>query len=760
MTPTPSASTVSAPSATTKTATAESATEVLARVWGYPSFRPLQARSIDDVLAGRDSVTILPTGGGKSLCYQVPAMVRDGMAVVVSPLISLMKDQVDALRTAGVAAELINSTLSDSQKVDVARRIRGGEVDLLYVAPEKLMSPRMIDFLRDQSVSFFAIDEAHCVSNWGHDFRPEYRQLGELKRYFPDASVHAFTATASAKVRDDIAAQLELHDPSMIIGGFDRPNLNYAVVPRGDRMTQIVDVIRRHPSDPGIVYAITRKEVTQIAEALVASGVSAVAYHAGLDDIERRQNQDRFIRDEVDVVVATVAFGMGIDKANVRYVVHAGMPKSIEHYQQESGRAGRDGLPSDCVLIHGGGDLMTWKRILEMGDTSNFQSAFESVRAMASFCATPTCRHKMLVEHFGESYPADNCGACDVCLGQLDLVDDSLLLAQKILSGVYRCGGRFGGGHVARMLTGSRDAKIVANGHDQLSTHGLLSDFPASVVRGWIDQLINQGYAQNVGEYAVVELTRDGLNLLKLRSGTDQSPVRLIAPAKKADKGSRPNKLSDAESWEGVDRGLFESLRGLRKRLAGEAGVPAYVVFGDRELRTMAKVRPTDRQTLAAIPGVGETKLAKFGDAFIQCITKHCEATGADPNQPADVHPNKTSPNKTSSNKTSTTGASASIAIRRAGELMQSGLGVDAIAKQLGRARSTTIGYLESFILENGVGDLSNLVETDQIERVEMTFFDHPDEEKLKPIREALGGEVSYDDLRLISARLRSRHTA
>ena len=723
----------------------------LKEVWGYEDFRPLQDTAVQDVLDGRDSVVILPTGGGKSLCYQVPALVRDGMAVVVSPLISLMKDQVDALQTAGVSAALINSSQSDEQKKEVAAKIRRGEIEILYMAPERLVSNRTLDFLMQHGVSFFAVDEAHCVSNWGHDFRPEYRELSVLRDRFPNASIHAFTATASARVRDDIAAELNLRDPEILVGGFDRPNLTYRMMRSEDRIGQIREVIDRHPGESGIVYAITRKEVEQIAGSLADAGVKAGIYHAGLDDQTRQRNQEKFLREEMDVVVATVAFGMGIDKANVRYVVHAGMPKSIEHYQQESGRAGRDGLPSECVLLYGGGDVMTWKRILEMGDRSNFDAAMQSVNDMADVCTSLRCRHATLVGHFGQEYAADNCGACDVCLGEMDLIDDPLVVAQKILSCVYRLKERFGGVHTAKVLIGSRDNKIVSQGHDQLSTYGLLSDHPIAAIKTWIDQLVSQGYAQRVGEYQTLQLTDRGRDLLRINAATGSSPVQLVKVKTSTGRsrggvaggGGGSRKLNDAQSWEGVDRDLFEQLRSLRKQIADDRSVPAYVVFGDKVLREMARVRPTTTAAMGELSGVGAAKLKDFGDDFLAVI----QQAGPGPAVVATGSSGQTNDKPKPSIKA---GSPADAA-----KLFAKGMSIDQVAEKLGRARSTTVNYLIQYLEANRISDPKPYVETDNIELVEMTFFDHPDEEKLKPIHEALEGKVSYEDLKIIGACLR-----
>lgn len=594
---------------------------VLRDVWGYDSFRPLQEESIACVLGGRDSLTVLPTGGGKSLCFQVPAICKDQMAVVVSPLISLMKDQVDALTACGVSAAFVNSTQSDDQKRDVANRIRAGELTMLYMAPERLVNPRTLDFLANVGVSFFAIDEAHCISNWGHDFRPEYRGLRLLKERFPGASVHAFTATASGPVRDDIVGELGLTDPEVLVGDFDRPNLTYRMLRADGRLGQVIDVVDRHRGESGIVYCISRKEVEKTAAAVERAGYRVLPYHAGLDDQTRKANQDAFIKEECDIVVATVAFGMGIDKSNVRFVVHSGMPKSIEHYQQESGRAGRDGLESECVLIYSGGDVVTWKKIME-SEPQSYQAAARSLDAMHELAAGVMCRHRAIVEYFGQTYATDNCGGCDVCLDEVELADDPITIGQKILSCVLRLKERFGAGHTAKVLVGSGEKRIREFGHDRLSTFGLLADDGFATVRMWIDQLVQQGFLVRQGEYQTLALTDSGRRLLR----RDGDP-RLTAPAESgggAKLGSGSKSAGAETSWEGVDRGLFEALRTLRGSIAGQRSVPAYVIFSDATLRDLARHRPTDLAAFGRIKGVGEKKLNDLGETFVEAISRHC----------------------------------------------------------------------------------------------------------------------------------------
>ena len=481
----------------------------LQRYWGYDSFRPLQAEAMECVLQDQDSVVVLPTGGGKSLCFQIPALCRDGLAVVVSPLISLMKDQVDGLKACGVPAECVNSTQSMDTRRQIANALRRGEIKLLYVSPERLLTDRMLQFLETIPLAFFAIDEAHCISSWGHDFRPEYRGLRILKERFPQQHIHAYTATASEQVRQDIASQLGLNEPRYLVGSFDRPNLTYRVRPRGKLLRQIQEILAERRGESGIIYCISRAEVERTAVALQEQGIRALPYHAGLDDEVRKRNQEAFIEDRADIIVATVAFGMGIDKPNVRFVIHAAMPKSLESYQQESGRAGRDGLESDCWLFYAPGDYLTWKGMINHEDPVAQQGAVESLQSIANFCTSVICRHQSLVGYFGETLP-QTCGkACDVCLNELDVVDNPLILGQKIISCVVRLRERFGADYTSLVLNGSQDQRIHQFGHDQLSTYGILADYERRQVRDWIEDRRQIGARQidrhHVGGFSTFE---------------------------------------------------------------------------------------------------------------------------------------------------------------------------------------------------------------------------------------------------------------
>jgi len=587
----------------------------LTKYWGYDRFLPLQAEAMSCAMAGNDSVVVLPTGGGKSLCFQAPAVCLDGMAIVVSPLIALMKDQVDALRSVGVPAAFANSTLSVRARREVARSAAAGELRLLYLAPERLLSSSALDFLGKTRISLIAIDEAHCISSWGHDFRPEYRGLGVLKERFPNVGIHAYTATATQRVQHDIAEQLRLSSPEILVGSFDRPNLVYRVRRRAGQLRQICQVLDRHANESGIVYAISRAEVERIAQQLADRGHRARPYHAGLTDIQRHQAQDAFLKEEINTIVATVAFGMGIDKSNVRYVVHAGMPKSLEQYQQESGRAGRDGLEAECCVFYSGRDFQIWKSIIEESESASRDGALPSLSAMMDFCTGVQCRHRTLVRYFGQALDSPSCGACDVCLGEVDLVDDALVISQKILSCVLRLNERFGGGYTAKVLNGSEDERILQNRHNELSTWGLLSDANNRTIRDWIEQLVTQDYLYKDGEYNILRVTPLGRELLR-----GEHTPRLSKPRKPAAKSKRAE-----ASWDGVDRALFDRLRSLRRELATARNVPAYVIFGDATLRELARRRPSTRPAMLAIHGIGDHKLAELGSVFLECITQYCQ---------------------------------------------------------------------------------------------------------------------------------------
>ncbi|RJP42049.1 MAG: DNA helicase RecQ [Phycisphaerales bacterium] len=603
-----------------QTITREQIIEPVRRYWGYDALRPMQEEAIRAGIAQRDSLVVLPTGGGKSLCYQVPAVAVGRTDMVISPLISLMKDQVDGLRACGYPAGALHSGADAAERNRTVQDALAGRLRLVFVAPERLLTPWFMEFARRLDVRAFAIDEAHCISHWGHDFRPEYRKLAALKERFPSASVHAYTATATERVRRDICEQLNLTDPAVLVGDFDRPNLHYRILPRVDVHRQVLETVRRHDKQAVIVYCLSRQDTEEMAEALQDAGIKAAPYHAGLEPDVRRRTQDAFAAEEIDVVAATVAFGMGIDRSNVRCVIHATMPKSVEAYQQETGRAGRDGLEAECVLFYSAADAARWESLIRKSAATAadpgllIESGLFLLNQMRRFATSLQCRHRTLVEHFGQRYPRPNCEACDVCLDELEGVEDGTVTAQKILSCVYRVGECFGVGHVADVLCGADVEAVRQRGHDRLSTFGLLRDTPKAIVANWIYQLVDQ---------SLVDRTHGDRPVLKLNAGSwevlrSQRSVKMLQTKKEPIKETRAAK----DAWGGVDRGLFEHLRGLRKRLAQELKVPAYAVFSDATLRDMARRRPRSLDAFRQVQGVGDAKLAQFGARFVEAISR------------------------------------------------------------------------------------------------------------------------------------------
>ncbi len=608
----------------TTTATAApgpSVSAVVAKFWGYTELKPLQAEAIQAGLDGQDSLVVLPTGGGKSLCYQVPPLVSGRTDVVVSPLIALMKDQVDALRACGYPAAALYSGVEESERRQIGADMAAGRLRLLFVSPERLLMPSFIQYLQRAGVSNFAIDEAHCISQWGHDFRPEYRRLAELRHHFPGASIHAFTATATERVRRDIVAQLKLNRPRVLVGRFDRANLTYRIVPRRNIEAQIVETLRRHQDEAAIVYCISRADTEKVADGLKVAGFRAAAYHAGMDPRARTKVQDAFARERLDVVVATVAFGMGIDRSNVRCVIHAAMPKSIEHYQQETGRAGRDGLDAECVLFLGAGDARRWASLFDRsaseGDQpqSVIRAQTELLDEMESFCTLRVCRHQALSAYFGQPYEASNCSACDVCLTEATPpMADSSSIARQIVECVVSLKLPFGVGYVAEVLTGANLEKIRARGHDRLPSYGSFAQKDRRDAQALVMQLVEQGILhRSSGDRPVLTVTQKGRGL---RNGDQKVALRL--PEEPA-----PERRSNVE-WDGVERELFESLRQLRRAIADERAVPPFVIFGDLTLRELARERPVTAEAFLAVKGVGERKQADFGERFMALIAAYC----------------------------------------------------------------------------------------------------------------------------------------
>ncbi len=591
----------------------------LAEVFGYQTFRPGQREVIEHVIGGGDAFVLMPTGGGKSLCYQVPALHRAGVAIVVSPLISLMKDQVDALLANGVAAACYNSSLSQAQASTVLHKLHAGELDLLYVAPERLTSDGFLSRLADVEIALFAIDEAHCVSQWGHDFRPEYQQLKLLRERFPEIPLIALTATADEPTRADIDTALGLEQAAHFISGFDRPNIRYTVVEKHKPLDQLLRFLEGRENQAGIVYALSRKRTETLAASLSEKDYRAVAYHAGLDAEWRNAVQERFLRDDVQIVVATVAFGMGIDKSNVRFVVHYDMPRHIEAYYQETGRAGRDGLPAEALLLYGAQDAVMARRMIESGgDPEQRRIELHKLNAMVGLAESDTCRRRVLLGYFGDPLDQD-CGNCDRCLDppeRYDATED----AQKVLSCVYRVGQRFGARYVADVLRGADTERIRDFGHARLSTFGIGAERSEQEWLSIIRQLVHRGFlVQDIANYSVLRLTEAARPVLR-----GELRLELVKPRLRVRSTRRSKAVSEA-SLAPYDEGLFERLRTLRKRLADEQSVPPYVVFSDATLVAMAQAWPADETQLLAINGVGQHKLEKYGAAFLEAIGQYAE---------------------------------------------------------------------------------------------------------------------------------------
>jgi ATP-dependent DNA helicase RecQ len=732
------------------------ALDAIREVWGFETFRSLQVEAIDAALEKRDALIVLPTGGGKSLCYQAPPLVADELTVVISPLISLMKDQVDGLLLNGYPAVALHSACTDKERNDAYASLNAGNARLLFVSPERLLSPGFIVFLKDlpqpagpPGVQRFAIDEAHCISQWGHDFRPEYRRLATLRDHFPDACIHALTATATERVRTDIVAQLGMRNPAILVGTFDRPNLIYRVVPRVDRDQQIAEIIDRHAGEASIVYCISRKDTEAVAQMLRDRGVKARPYHAGLAPERRKAIQEDFSREKLDVVVATVAFGMGIDRSNVRCVLPAAMPKSIEAYQQETGRAGRDGLEAECVLLYSGSDTVRWSQLFTMsaGESGSPPEILEAQLAMLEhthrFAAGMNCRHKTLSEHFDQAYTLPNCNACDVCLGEVDAVTDSTVVAQKIISCVARTiqhsGFGFGTAHVVDVLRGSRAQNIIDRGHDQLSTHGLLRDTPRPAIVSFVNQLLDQGFIHRAsGEFPTLTLSESSREVLA--GGREVTLLKPRLPAERA-RGFEDVELSADET------ALFDALRGTRRQIAEERGVPPYIIFSDDTLRELTTVRPGSTDTMATVRGVGSQKLKSFGQQFVAAISDWCKEHGLDtdakvgtrkPRRATQSKPNTLSPKK-----------------KQAFDRFDRGESVGDVAEAVGLKPRTVSTHLADWIESRRPVDVSPWIDKPDYDRVVAAAREVGDA-FLKPVFEHLGGTLSYEKIHAAVAHIRA----
>ncbi len=590
--------------------------DILRTIFGFDSFRGHQAAIIEHVVGGGDAMVLMPTGGGKSLCYQIPALCREGVTVVVSPLIALMRDQVEALKQLGVKAAALNSSVAFSAAVQIERQMAAGEIDIVYVAPERLLTDSFLALLGRCKLALFAIDEAHCVSQWGHDFRPEYLKLTVLHERFPGVPRIALTATADAPTRRDIQERLQLEKGRVFVAGFDRPNIRYRVPPKTDERGQLLEIIESHKGESGIVYCMTRKSVERVAQALADRGWPALPYHAGLDKAVRDRHQDRFIKDDGVIVVATIAFGMGIDKPDVRFVVHLDLPKSLEAYYQETGRAGRDGLPSDAVMLYGLEDVTKIRQLVAASEAPEAQKQIErrKLEALIGFCETTQCRRQVLLSYFGET-PDGPCGNCDTCLEPVESFDGTEL-AQKALSCVYRTGQRFGALHVIDVLRGTESEKVQKFGHDNLSTYGIGKELSVADWRSVFRQLAAHGF---------LEVDRAGHGGLRLGDGCREvlRGERRVELHRDTFREKRPRKVRKAAAAIDINpagQALFDVLRAKRLALAKAQGVPPYVIFHDSTLVAMATTNPRNLESLALIPGVGESKLKRYGAEFLETI--------------------------------------------------------------------------------------------------------------------------------------------
>ena len=724
---------------------------ILKARFGYDSFRALQEEIIGNVLGRRDSLALMPTGGGKSLCYQLPALIFDGITLVISPLIALMKDQVDALNANGIAARFINSSLAASEIEHVQAQVRRGQVKILYVAPERLALPGFRWFLHSLDLSLVAIDEAHCISEWGHEFRPDYRNLRQLRQDFPAVPVIALTATATERVREDIIGQLDLQQGRVFLSSFDRANLSYSVQPKASSWGQLMSLLEQRRSQSTIIYCFSRQETEDLARDLNARGLSARPYHAGLDPEVRRRTQEDFIRDRVPIIVATIAFGMGIDKPDIRLVVHYSLPRSLEGYYQETGRAGRDGLPSECVLFYSYADKAKQDYFInQIEDAVEQRNARQKLAKMVEFAQVPSCRRRFILEYFGERWPDENCGACDVCLESREEFD-ATEIAQKILSAVVRTGERFGANHIIQVLSGSREKRILELGHDRLSVYGIAKDVGRPELREIIGQLqARRLLVRSEGEYPTLAVTDGGRQLLQGRQSVTL-PLPRTAYAGYAP-GNGPNLGGSPAAPMEYDEVLFEELRALRRRLADVRDVPAFVIFGDASLRHMAAAFPRSMEEFSRIHGVGDVKLEQYGPEFLEVIRGYSEVNGLPDRIGASVK--RQQPGEISGERKrpeSRRGAT----YDETKSLLEQRLSVGQIAQRRSLAETTIIGHLERMTGQSLILDLEHLLPSaEKLDNIREAF-DVCGSDLLRPAWEFLGTQCTYDELRLARIYLR-----
>ncbi len=705
--------------------------DILKSRFGHDRFLPLQEDVVRNVLAGRDSLVLMPTGSGKSLCYQLPAVAQKGVALVVSPLIALMKDQVDALKELGIAADFINSTMTQAEIHRVQMEAYQGKLDILYAAPERIAMPRFRDFLHALDLGLIAIDEAHCISEWGHDFRPDYRNLQALRADFPGVPLIALTATATERVRQDIVDQLKIPEAAQFVASFNRPNLTYRVLPKRRSFDVLAGLLGKAQGGSAIVYCFSRQGTEALASRLSGQSLAALPYHAGLDDDVRRETQERFLSGDAPIIVATIAFGMGVDKPDVRLVVHYDLPKSVEGYYQETGRAGRDGKPSECVLFYSYRDKINQEFFIgQIEDDAQRQNAEEKLARMVAYGDASSCRRKFLLGYFGEEWTSDGCGACDVCLAASEQPDtsatyDGTEIAQKALSAIIRTGERFGANHVVRVLRGSRAQQVLRLGHDQLSVHGIAREVPEDDLKDVIDQLVDKGLAarRTDGDYPTLYVTPEGRRFL------DERETLILAR-------TSPAPTSRAAE---PDQALFEKLRALRKKIADDMSVPAFVVFGDATLRQLASHMPLDRDSFLRVNGVGQSKLDQFGDAFISAIRDHAPARTAGPQAGA---PPAASPSKGGTHLHTL-------------DLVRDGSNIAEIAAARGISQRTVLTHLERLTDEGESFDITHILPPQHRYMRIASALRYTGDGRLKPVADRLGGGYSYEELRLVRLHMR-----
>lgn len=719
----------------------QKAEHILHDVFGFEEFRLLQKDIIENVLQKRDTLAVMPTGGGKSLCYQIPALIFDGLTIVVSPLISLMKDQVDQLTAYGISASYLNSSLSPREYQNTLDLIRRNKLDLLYLAPETLLKGNVLNLLSGLNVECVAIDEAHCISEWGHDFRPEYRQLADVTNRFTNAVTLGLTATATPRVQKDIAASLGLKNANTFVASFNRENLYLNVESKNNALQQVINFIRRHEGESGIIYCFSRKQVDQLSQDLNANGFKSLSYHAGLGEKERAQNQDAFIKDEVDIIVATIAFGMGIDKPDVRFVLHHDMPKNIESYYQQIGRAGRDGLQSDCLFLFSYGDAAKIRYFIDQKAEAEQRVAEQHLQKLMEYVEAHQCRRIKLLQYFGEHFNEPNCGMCDFCTGDTPEKENITIPVQKFLSTMARTDQKFGYHHIKNILVGSRSKEVLKFGHDQLSTYGIGKEFSRPEWKQLYRELMKQDIIVREFEHKSLKLTPKAVEILK---GEQEVFGVIEEPQQKAQTG---NTKSEIESLD-FNKNLFALLKEKRMNLAQQQEVPPYVIFADTSLIEMAYYCPKSKESFLQIHGVGRAKAEKYGTAFLDIITGFSKEHNLEERSKSD-RKRKSTVRKT---------LSKSSRPYEVGQLFCEGDSISDIAAKISVKESTVVGYLIKFVRAGNTIPTDKILQASNLSSSELKkvrkAFDEHGTEMLRPVFEALSEEITYDELKVVQLHL------